>query len=130
MIEAASQEGRRGVGWGLDRLVVVGRKPGVQAGVGTVALPNCEGAGRKGEMDGKESGKMQRDGGKDAAPITAAVSEEDETEPAKSEQQTSSGPVPDPVPAPTSGEEAQAKGKGRRASLLRMWRRMSGSSSS
>lgn len=28
MIEAASHEGRRGVAWGMDRLVVVGRKPG------------------------------------------------------------------------------------------------------
>lgn len=46
LIEEASREARRGVGWGMDRLVVVGRK----GGVGVVG--GEEGEGGKVEEDG------------------------------------------------------------------------------
>lgn len=146
MIEAANQEGRTGVGWGIDRLVVVGRKPGVQSEAVTLALTE----GEKDEMNEKKGGKMEGEGGKDAAPVAVGVAEDKKSEPTISKQQKSShevknakaatplpsattaNPDPDPIPAsmPTQHEEAQAKRNGRRASLLRIWKRMGGSSSS
>ena len=147
MIEAASEEGRMGAGWGIDRLVVVGRKPGVQAEAVTVALTEGQESKNEDMRNEKKGGKMDGERGSDATPTAVRVAEEDRTEPTISKQQkrhedvqqskaatplpsaTTANPNPDPTPAPvpTSGEESQAKGKSRRASLLRIWKRMGGS---
>lgn len=147
MIEAASEEGRMGAGWGIDRLVVVGRKPGVQAEAVTVALTEGQESKNEDLRNEKKGGKMDGERGSDATPTAVRVAEEDHTEPTISKQQkrsedvqqskaatplpsaTTANPHPDPTPAPvpTSGDESQAKGKSRRASLLRIWKRMGGS---
>lgn len=50
LVEGAREEGRRGVGWGMERLVVVGRKGEAEgsAGVGEGVGGEKEGAGEGG----------------------------------------------------------------------------------
>ncbi len=49
LVEGAGGEGRRGVGWGVERLVVVGRKGGGEGEGGTVGVGGREkrGSGRE-----------------------------------------------------------------------------------
>ena len=52
LIEAASQESRKGVGWGMDRLVVLGRKPKPSARFEAAGVVGGE-SGEKKSADGK-----------------------------------------------------------------------------
>ena len=57
LIEKASEQGRKGVAWGMDKWVVVGRKP-VE---GDVSAESKDGRGEEGEIRGKVASRQVSD---------------------------------------------------------------------
>ncbi len=121
MIEAASQEGSKGVGWGMDRLVVVGRKPG-----GVVTGEGKDAGGNGGEDEesvamsaNKGPGAQERQTSGQGAVGAEAGGRAVTPEPSPTNAEAS------PAPAPPMDQAAPAKRSSRRASMLKLWKRMS-----
>lgn len=106
LVEGAREEGRAGVGWGMERLVVVGRKRGAGAGAGAAGgvLAGCQ--------DGMEGGAE--------ASVAGAAGDDG------AEEKASAAPV---VLGECEGEgEGSAEGgrKGGRGWWVRVWKRLRG----
>lgn len=120
LIEAASQESRTGVGWGMDRLVVVGRK--ARAGDNDPLI--TEGIFEEGKKNGNVLGaapSINADANTTPAPALVPIST-----PSPIINAPASAPAPAPAPGASAPyQQIQAlKNRRRWGSLLRIWKRL------